>query len=139
MGLLLNAVSTILRTEVYNHAGDWASRNRTLSRAESGEGGSLFNIDRSPYFLPIYDVAESGKYSWIVVVCGSQMGKTEFLLNRCGYKLDVKPTPIMLVQPNKDLAKRFSKARVSKILLNSVASFLFRGLSSPALYSSQAL
>ncbi len=115
---MLSAAATILLTEQYLHAGDWAGKNRRLTRSESSEPG-LFNIARTPYFVPIYEAAEGGKYRWIVVVCGSQMGKTEFLLNRTGYRLDTNPCPLMIVQPNKDLAKRFSKSRVRKMVDNT--------------------
>lgn len=116
--MLLNSVAQVLRTKTYRNAAEWAENSRILGRSESSEAGP-FNASRTPYFQSIYEAAESGKYRWIIVVCGSQMGKTEFMLNRCGYRFDVKPVPLMIVQPNKDLAKRFSKARVAKLIRNT--------------------
>lgn len=113
-------IGEALRTQVYRNAGDWAAKNRKLSRAESSEPG-FFNIERTPYLQPIYDAAESGLYSKIVLRCGSQMGKTEFSLNRIGYRMDTSPAPCLVAVPTKDLARRFSKKRIDKMLRNTAS------------------
>ena len=112
---LLGSAAAIFRTEIFGHSGIWAQKKRVLSRAESSEPG-LFDIYRSPFFIPIYEAIASGKYRRIVIVCGSQMGKTEFILNRCGHKLDTSPVPITLLFPTEGLAKSFSKNRFIKML-----------------------
>lgn len=116
--MIRSFVSQLFRSMVYSHAGDWAKKNRKLSRAESSEPG-FFDFSRTPYFTPIYEACEMGLYNKIVIVCGSQMGKTEFVLNRVGYRLDTNPAPVMIALPNKDLARRYSRKRVSKMLKNT--------------------
>lgn len=126
MANLLGSVATVFETEIFEHSGIWTQKRRVLSRSESSEPGP-FNIHRSPFFIPIYKAIASGKYRRIVIVCGSQMGKTEFILNRCGHKLDTSPVPIILVFPTEGLAKSFSKNRFQKMLR-----------STPSLYSKMA-
>lgn len=126
MANLLESVAFVFRTEIFEHSGVWAQEKRVLSRSESSEQGP-FNIHRSPFFIPIYKVIASGKYSRIVIVCSSQQGKTEFILNRCGHKLDTSPVPITFLFPTEGLAKSFSKNRFQKMLR-----------STPSLYSKMA-
>lgn len=117
MSLTPTIINT-LRCEVYENAGEWARNCRVLSRSESSETGA-FNPDRTPYFKHIYEAIESGLYKKIVLVMGAQMSKTEFLLNEMGFLYDSLPSSGAFVLPNKDLAKRFSRKRVAKLLANS--------------------
>lgn len=119
---LLGSAAAVFRTEIFKHSGDWAQKKRVLSRSESSEPGP-FKISRSPFFVPIYKAIASGKYHRIVIVCGSQMGKTEFILNRCGHKLDTSPVPIIFVFPTEGLSKSFSKNRFQKMLRSTLSLF----------------
>lgn len=116
--MIQSLAASVFKTPIYFHAGDWAEKNRKLSRSESSEPG-MFNFRRAPYLIPIYEAAESGQFSKIIIVCASQMGKTEFVLNRIAYRLDTNPAPILIALPNKDLAHRYSRKRISKMLRNT--------------------
>jgi len=115
VGVFLQSASRILSTKVYRNAGEWARENRTLPSTISPEPGP-FDPDRTPYFEEVYDACVSGKYRWVCVVCGSQMAKTEFELNVLGHKYDTTPGPAMVALPDKELARRFSNARIDTLI-----------------------
>jgi phage terminase large subunit GpA-like protein len=51
----------------------------------------------------------------VIVQKGAQLGASEFLLNVLGFYLDVAPSPI-LAQPTIEMARRFSRQRLSEML-----------------------
>ena len=53
----------------------------------------------------------------IVVMCGTQSGKSEAILNTVGYHMHHDPCPILLMQPTVDMAQSFSKDRVTAGLI----------------------
>ena len=55
----------------------------------------------------------------IVMMLGSQLGKSELLLNTIGYYIDQQPSPMLMVQPRVEDAKTFSKDRISPMLRDS--------------------
>jgi phage terminase large subunit GpA-like protein len=52
----------------------------------------------------------------VVMVFGSQLGKSESLNNWVGYTMDIAPGPTLFVQPTIDLAKRYSKMRIAPMI-----------------------
>ena len=52
----------------------------------------------------------------VVIMSGSQLGKTEILLNVLGYHIALDPSPIMMIQPTLSMAGSFSKNRISPML-----------------------
>jgi len=56
------------------------------------------------------------RYDSIVLVCGSQMGKTDTVLDVIGTTLDQRPAPIMYVGPTKDWLNREIEPRVMNML-----------------------
>jgi phage terminase large subunit GpA-like protein len=60
-------------------------------------------------------VADPGKRR-VVGVMGSQMAKTEFLLNLIGHKLDDDPAPIIFVGASQRQVESISSSRVSPML-----------------------
>jgi phage terminase large subunit GpA-like protein len=89
---------------------DWADRHRVLPRGSAEPGP--WRSARVPYFIPIMEAATSPRYRRIVVVCGSQMSKTEFLLNLLGYRLDVDPAPVLFVGASQRQVESISTSRV---------------------------
>jgi len=55
----------------------------------------------------------------VVVQAGSQLGKTEAILNLIGYCIDLDPGPIMVVQPRDRDAEKWSKKRLIPMLRDS--------------------
>ena len=108
----------ILYNEYIPNSQIWASKKRKMSRAETNMAG-YYDAEIVPYLNDIANACESGLYSMVVIVMGSQMSKTEFLLNRAGYVISRDPVPIALAFPTQDLVKRFSKKRLEKMILNT--------------------
>lgn len=52
----------------------------------------------------------------IVIMAGSQIGKTEMLLNIVGYHISQDPAPMLVVQPTLEMAQSFSKDRLAPML-----------------------
>lgn len=68
----------------------------------------------------IYAAFSDPQYSEIIVVCGSQMSKTEGMFNIIGHRLDDGPyVPALYVGPTEKQVKSISKDRVDKMLRSS--------------------
>lgn len=93
----------------------WADRYRKLSPENSAEAG-LWKTSRTPYLKEIMDSFTDDRVNHIVVVAGSQVGKTECELNMLGYLIDQDPGPAMFIQPTLDMAEDFSKRRLDPML-----------------------
>ena len=52
-------------------------------------------------------------------MAGSQLGKSEVLLNVIGYHIDQDPAPILMIQPTESMAQAFSKDRIANGLLRA--------------------
>lgn len=108
---------------------EWADRNRVLSGKAASEPGP-WRTDRTPYLREILDaLSADSDVEEVVVWFGTQMGKSEAVLNWVGYGIDHNPGPLLLVQPTLDLAKRFSKQRVAALIDSTPA---LRGRVQPA-------
>lgn len=76
-----------------------------------------FKPERTPYLFPIFDAIESTKYHQIVVMMGTQQGKTDGLcFNVIGHWMDCKPVPMLYVMPTQAMAEATSKDRFDKML-----------------------
>jgi phage terminase large subunit GpA-like protein len=62
------------------------------------------------------EAAVDPKFRRIVVVCGSQMGKTELLLNLIGHRLDIDPAPVIFVAASQRQVEAISTGRVAKMI-----------------------
>ena len=93
----------------------WADRYRKLSPENSAEAGQ-WKTSRTPYLKEIMDAFTDDRVQHIVVVAGSQVGKTECELNMLGYMIDQDPGPAMFVLPALDKAEDFSKRRLTPML-----------------------
>ena len=67
------------------------------------------------------DAISDPAVSEVVVMSGSQLGKTELLLNVVGYHIAHDPAPILVVQPTLEMASAWSKDRLSNMLRDSPA------------------
>lgn len=93
-------VKRLLQRSPIQTASDWADANRILppGSAEPGQWRSV----RTPYMIPVSEACRDPKYRRVIVVMGSQMGKTAGLLNVIGQRLDDDPAPIIYVAPTKN-------------------------------------
>jgi phage terminase large subunit GpA-like protein len=70
---------------------------------------------------PVVRACCNPKYSRVVVVCGSQMAKTEALFNVIGHRLEDDPAPILYIGPTQKLVESYSEGRVMPMLRSAPA------------------
>lgn len=108
-GLKINKIMTVT---------EWAEQNRYLSSDISAEGG-LYRVSRTPYFREIMDaLSETSTKQRVVVMMGSQLGKSEAGNNFIGYSIDQVGGSIMVVQPTEDAVKKFLRQRIDPMIEN---------------------
>lgn len=99
---------------------EWSDMYRRLSSESSAEPGR-WRTDRAPYQRRIMDQVNNPEVETIVLMTSAQIGKTEIILNAIGYHIDYDPAPIMIMQPTVEMAKTFSKTRLSPMLRDTPA------------------
>ena len=104
---------------------EWADNTRMLDSQSSAEPGRWYT-SRAEYQRGIMDACSDPSVSEVVVMCGTQSGKSEALLNTIGYHMHHDPCPILMMQPTVDMANAFSKDRVTAGLLKATPAL--RGL-----------
>ena len=88
-----------LRPEELGTVSDWADRYRVLSGVGSPEPGQ-WRTTRTPYLRePMDCLSPSSRIRRVVMVFGSQLGKTEAGLNWLGSIIHWRPAPTLLEQP----------------------------------------
>lgn len=95
---------------------EWADQHRFLPRQTSSEPGP-WRTERTPYMRQILrDLSDESAVAQVVLMFGTQLGKSEAGNNWLGYIIDHVPGPMMLIQPTVDLGKRYSKQRVAPLV-----------------------
>ena len=94
---------------------DWADLYRELASESSAETGK-WNTDRTPYLKRIMNCISENYISEITLMFSAQTGKTEAILNTIGRFIHLDPCPMMIVQPTLEMAKTFSKDRVTPMI-----------------------
>lgn len=98
---------------------EWADRHRVLSRETSAEPG-LWRTSRTPYLREVLrELSPASPARRIVLMWGSQLGKTEAGLNWIGYTIHHSPGPMMMVQPTVEVAQNVSKNRIVQLIQNT--------------------
>lgn len=99
---------------------EWAGSRRYLSAEASAEPG-LWNNARAPHLVkPMDCLRPYHPASRVVCKFSSQTGKTEVILNFCGYIIDCSPGPTLAIQPNvSPMGEAFSKDRIAPMLRDS--------------------
>lgn len=97
---------------------EWAEEHRVLSDEASAEPGRWRNA-RTPYLVGIMDAWNDPAVEDIVVKKSAQIGYTECLNNIVGYCIAHDPGPILVVQPNLDMAKTFTTDRFDTMVADS--------------------
>jgi len=94
---------------------EWAALYRVLSRSTSGQPGPWRN-ETTPYLVEIMEVlSPTSTVETVVFVAGSQIGKTEVLLNLLGYIAHQAPGPTVFVLPTEGVAENISKERLTPL------------------------
>lgn len=100
---------------------EWAERCRVLSGKDSSEPGP-YRVARTPYAAqPMDDLSQTSDVEEVVLMWGAQTSKTTIGSNWLGYLIDTNPGPVMIVQPTIDMAKRYSRQRLSPMIDESEA------------------
>ena len=100
---------------------EWADQHRILSGKGAAEKGP-WRTERTPYLRePMDCLSPSSSTRRVVLMFGSQMGKTEVILNWLGAIIDLWPGPTLLVQPTLDMAKRLNRQRLEPLLRETPA------------------
>ena len=94
---------------------EWADAERILS-AEASAMPGMFTTANAEYQRGIMDAFSDPQFSEIVVMSGSQIGKTEIINNIIGYFIAHDPAPILCMQPTLEMAQTWSKDRLAPML-----------------------
>lgn len=103
---------------------EWADGHRYLSPESSAEPGR-WRTERTPYLREPMDAVTDPAVREVVMMVGSQVGKTEVLNNVAGYYISQDPAPILCIQPTLTMAKTWSEDRFAPMLRDSP---IFSGL-----------
>lgn len=99
----------------------WADTNRILDSSTSAEPGR-WRTDRTPYLREIMDrLSDRDPVQIVVVMAGSQLGKSEAGNNWVGSVMDSTPGPMLMVQPTVEDAEAYSKQRIAPMIAASPA------------------
>lgn len=97
---------------------EWADSNRFLPAGSAEQG--LWRTERTPYARGIYKaLSDSDDCEEVVLMCATQLVKSEAGLNWVGTIIDEMPAPVMIVQATVNTGKRYSRQRVAPMIQNS--------------------
>ncbi len=117
---LFKRIATVLSPPPELTVSQWADEYRRLSPEASAEPGR-WNTDRAPYQREIMDAINDARCEEVIIMSSAQVGKTELILNIIGYYIDYDPSPILVLQPTRDMAETFSKDRLAPMLRDTPA------------------
>ena len=93
----------------------WADEERYVAKGTSSEPGK-WKTSRVEYMREIMDISTSGTISELILMGGSQWGKTEFILNLMAFFISEDPSPILFINPKKESAEEFSEERFTPMI-----------------------
>lgn len=95
---------------------EWADEHRIIAGKAASEPGK-WRTDRAPYLRePLECLDPSHPCEDVILLFGTQLGKSETGNTWIAYIIDQDPGPAMLVQPTVDLAKRYSRLRLAPMI-----------------------
>lgn len=103
---------------------EWADTFRQIAPGTSPEPGD-WETSRVPYLQEPMDCCSDDVTEEVVMMCSSQIGKSELVINVLGYYAHQDPSPQLLIQPTLDAVEAFSKERIDPTFKYSPA---LRGL-----------
>lgn len=105
-----------IRPERHMTVSQWADAFRRLPEKTSAETGR-YRTSRTPYMRePMDSLTVSSRVHTVVIMSGTQLGKTEVVNNWIGYTIHQAPAPMMVVVPRTEDAKRVSKSRIDPMI-----------------------
>jgi len=114
----ISRAGELLRPPPEGHGGTWAEAHRRLPEGSPEPGP--YRASRTPYLEAIYQAYADPLIEEVDTITGSQMGKTEAILNICGHRLHWGPrVPTLYVAPTQDMAKSVSEERAKRMILES--------------------
>jgi phage terminase large subunit GpA-like protein len=111
--------SSILAPPKRQTPDQWADESRILPPGSAEPG--RFRSSRTPWGVAIARACVNPKVRRIFGVMGSQLSKTETVLNVAGHKLDTDPAPILYIGPTRTNVSDVIEPRVHA-MLSSAAS-----------------
>lgn len=111
----LNKVLSLFTPPPIIDVASWADDNRILARGVSPESGK-FRTDRLPYQREPMEAFNDPHNGETVLMWAAQMGKTEIILNSVGYFMDCAPSPILVVYPTLDSARKWSTKKLAPMI-----------------------
>ena len=94
----------------------WADKYRVLPRESASEHGP-WRTDRTPYLRePMQVLSDSHPCKRVVLVFGTQTGKTECGNNWVGANIHESPSSMMVVQPTVEMGKRWTRQRLNPMI-----------------------
>jgi len=106
--------ASVLRPPSPLTAHEWAEAHRIIPVGTSPEPGRWKS---KPYQREVLEAITDLSVEGVVyIACSQGGGKTELLLNAAGYFIDHEPSPILLVEPNVEMAEALSKDRLAPML-----------------------
>lgn len=95
---------------------EWADEYRVLPRESSSEHGP-WRTSRTPYLRqPMQVLSDNHPSKRVVLIFGTQTGKTETGNNWVGASVHQSPGPMMAVQPTVDMGKRWARQRLNPMV-----------------------
>lgn len=91
---------------------EWSDLHRRLPSASASEPGR-FDSARTPYMREIMDALTlSHPCADLALIKGTQIGGSEAMYNTIFYAADMAPSPILMVMPTIDFARKVSRQRL---------------------------
>lgn len=105
-----------LRPTPIINVSDWSDEFRVLNQRSAAEPGR-WRTSRTPYLRQIMDdLSNHSVIQRVSMMKGAQVGGTELGNNWIGYIIDHAPSGTLIVQPTVDLAKVWSRQRLSPMI-----------------------
>lgn len=98
---------------------EWAQENR-IYPPTSGVPGPR-NPYLTPYVIAFERAVAARTHKRVVLVVGSQMGKSESMLDIIGQRMDLSPTPVLYLGPTKQFLQEQWEPRVMELIDQSAA------------------
>jgi phage terminase large subunit GpA-like protein len=94
---------------------EWADSFRYLSAESSAEPGK-YSSSRAPYQRAPMNALSDPRVKRVVIMFGSQLGKTEIMNNFIGKRIHLEPGPMLILQPTLQMGEAWSKDRLTPML-----------------------
>ena len=113
--MMYRKAAKILLTQTPMTVSEWADKYRYLSPEASAEPGK-WHTSRAEFQRGMMDAVLEPGAEEVILMCSSQVGKTEILLNVCGYYISQDPCPILNIQPTEAMGETWSKDRFTTMV-----------------------